>query len=122
MKYIDDENKLKFDDEIVVYFVNIVRKVVQKEIQTYFKSLNIETFIDLSVVSISNNGLNATLKDLVTKEIYENIPNNTGLMLNVGDIVRMYKGDNYSYIGQTLETDLHKRTQYLCQDTKEGNK
>lgn len=109
------------DDETIVLFTNIFRSIVQNEISSYMKTQNIESFIDLSVKSVASDGLTATLIDLTTKEIYEDIPNHTGIMLKIGDIVRMYQTNhinNNQYIGLTFGNN---RTDYLYNYNKEDN-
>ena len=101
---------LKFDDSTIVLFTNMVRGIIQKEMRSYIQSQNIETFVDLSVTKVASDGLSATLIDLVTGEIYSDIPNYTGVKLNEKDIVRVYKGGGKTYIGQTFGS----RKIYLC--------
>ena len=70
-----EEEKIDFNDETVIAYVNMIRQIIQSEVSTYLKNQNIETFKDLKVQSVSDDGLHATLKDTTTKEVYENIPN-----------------------------------------------
>lgn len=104
--------EITFSDEIVVLFANQFRKIIKDEIETYVKDLNVERFIDLSVISVSDDYSTANLKDLTTKEVYENIPNHTGVKLASGNTVRMYYGGGQEYIGRTWGD----RTKYLCQE------
>ena len=71
--------EIEFKDETIILFANTIRQIVQEEIQNAFKKQNVERFMDLSVVSVAPDASSATLKDLVTKEIFENIPNHTGM-------------------------------------------
>lgn len=105
MKY--NEQDISLNNASVILFTNTLRQIIQNEVQSFIQAQNIEFFIDLSVVSVSDNGFTAKLKDLSTNEIYENIPNNTGIVLNAGDIVRMYYGDGKQYIGQTFANTRH---------------
>lgn len=107
--------EIKFDDDIVIQFINTFREIITTEVRSYINSQNIETFMDLSVISVSENGFTASLKDLTTQDIYENVENHTGVMLHTGDIVRMYQGNGYSYIGLTFGN----RTKSLYQNDKE---
>lgn len=105
--------EIEFKDETIILFANTIRQIVQEEIQNAFKKQNVERFMDLSVVSVAPDASSATLKDLVTKEIFENIPNHTGIQLNIGDIVRMYivnQTYNEKYIGETFGN----RSKTLC--------
>lgn len=99
---INEETTISFEDASVVAFANMIRTIAQSEIQGYMKSAGIEFYIDLIVDSVSDDSLSATLKDAVTKEIYDDVPNNTGFVLNEGDYVRMYYGNGHQYIGQTF--------------------
>lgn len=105
--------EIHFDDETTTLFINKIRKIIQDEINEALKNRNIEEFVDLSVASISEDFLTATLKDLSTGEFYENIPNHTNIKLEKGDIVRMYIANqtyNNQYIGQVFGRNFN----YLC--------
>ncbi len=108
--------KINFDDNDIVLLINILRNVMSSEIKTYLQSQNIEIFKDLSVLSVTKDSSKATLKDLVTNEIYEDIPNYTGIKLSPKNIVRMYQGGGRQFIGQAF---VDKRV-YLNNVEKEG--
>lgn len=110
--------KINFEDNDIVLLINILRNVMNGEIKTYLQSQNIETFMDLSVISVAKDSSKATLKDLVTNEVYENIPNYTGVQLQPKNIVRMYQGGGRQFIGQSF---VDKRV-YLTNVEKEGEK
>ena len=115
----NEEEKIDFNDETVIAYVNMIRQIIQSEVSTYLKNQNIETFEDLKV-SVSDDGLHATLKDTTTKEVYENIPNYTNIKIKPNDFVRMYISNQglKKYIGQTFGS----RSEYLCQTEKDGDK
>ncbi|MFR2182477.1 MAG: hypothetical protein ACLS7B_09440 [Hominilimicola sp.] len=116
-----EEEKIDFNDETVIAYVNMIRQIIQSEVATYLRNQNIETFMDLKVQSVSDDRLHATLKDTTTKEVYENIPNYTNIKIKPNDFVRMYISNQglKKYIGQTFGS----RTEYLCQiEDKGGDK
>ena len=116
----EKEEKIDFNDETVIAYVNMIRRIIKSEVSTYLKNQNIETFEDLKVQSVSDDGLHVTLKDTTTKEVYENIPNYTNIKIKPNDFVRMYISNHglKKYIGQTFGS----RTEYLCQTEKDGDK
>ena len=64
----EKEEKIDFNDETVIAYVNMIRQIIKSEVSTYLKNQNIETFEDLKVQSVSDDGLHVTLKDTTTKE------------------------------------------------------
>lgn len=88
------------------YIINIVRDEVRK----ILASKNIEEFDNFKIINVqkSEDGesvISATVQDMITGQATENIPNESGKNLDVGDIVRVYgtNSDNHNrYIGRNL--------------------
>lgn len=70
--------------------------------QRVLKQYSIEEYQDVKVISVSDDNSTATVRDMVTNETFSDIPNRTGDILEVDNIVRIYKASgNYQseYIG-----------------------
>ena len=97
-----ENTETNFTDETVVAFTNMIRSIINKEVRAILHELNTEQFSDLRVVSVSSDSLSADLEDMVTGEVYQDVPNHTGIRLHRKDIVRMYRSKNGEYIGLTF--------------------
>lgn len=104
---------MRIDGDILDQLNNYIIRIVDDRIQ---KKLNImrnstETYRHVRVIDTKNetnstgevmSTLSATVQDMVTKEIIENVPNKSGDKLSVGDIVRIYETKGHfhkQYIG-----------------------
>ncbi len=104
-----DNLKIDYKEETIIAFTNMIRTIINSEVDAILKKSNIEQFDDVQVTRAFNDvsGANsdypcADLRDMVTGETYTSVPNHTGVKLYVGDVVRMYHSQSGNYIGLTF--------------------
>lgn len=105
---------MNIDGEVLDQFNDFIIQIIDERIQKALNKLknSTETYRHVKVIDIQNetastetqkvNVISATVQDMTTKEIIENVPNKSGDVLTVGDIVRLYETNgNYhsQYIG-----------------------
>ena len=99
----------QIDEEILDAFNSYIVNIVQTEIKKALDKLALEIFRNVKVTSVISTGSGAdtevscaTVQDMATGEIIKDVPNESGKIIEVGDIVRLYETrGNYhnQYIG-----------------------
>lgn len=103
----------KINEEILDKFNAYIVSIAQAEVRKILEEMNLEDFRNVKVIGVTSEGqgadtviTHATVEDMVTGETIKNVPNESGKLLEKGDIVRLYETrGNYhnQYIGLLLE-------------------
>ena len=92
---------MNFNKETMENIIDLIRKIVQEELQKQQKSNSehLETYRNVKVVAVTNETdgttvvatSSANVQDMATKETIYDVSNESGKILKEGDIVRLYE-------------------------------
>lgn len=108
---------MQYSENTLDQFISLIRQVVREELQREKSNFydSVETCRHVKVLEVNSELVNeetgetktvsATVQDMATKEIIEDVSNKSGEILSEGDIVRLYETNgNYHnrYIGMNF--------------------
>lgn len=93
---------MQFDNSSLDYIIEVIRRVVREELQKERNNINATTeqYRHVKVISVFEDRTPegiivttpyATVQDMTTNEIIQKVPNKSGEILELGDIVRIYE-------------------------------
>lgn len=103
---------MNFDNDTMDCIIQLVRKIVQEELNKQQKTNNehLETYRHVKVIDTKNetnssgeiiSTISVAVQDMATKETLYKVPNESGKILEKGDIVRLYE-TNGSFCNQYI--------------------